>query len=154
MNEKIDDAYLLISDSSVPTLSRLIDTVEKYPNDFRSIDVSVLVEYDSSSKLSYHFGKYYLYGQLLVETNSPLTKSLMKKAVAVHCKKLEDCPPAHQMDFFSIEREMVYFKNFIAILKKYGELSVPIGNDNLTEHEIIEDRPILNTKRSDQCTIA
>ena len=33
-------------------------------------------------------------------------------------------------------------------------LSVPIGNDNLTEHEIIEDRPILNTKRSDQCTIA
>ena len=153
MNEKIDDAYLLIGDSSVPTLSRLIDTVKKYPEYFEGIDVSVLVEYDSSSKLSFHFGKYYLYGQLLVETNSPLTKSLMKKAVVLHCKKLEDCPPAHQMDFFSIEREMAYFKNFIEILKKYGELSEQVSANNLLEHQIIEDRPILNTKRSDQCTI-
>ena len=124
--EKIENSYKLIQSNESPSLEELYNLYNQHSKRFEDIDCKVLLNYLDQSKESYCKGEYYLYGQLKIPIDKPITKDVIIESVRVNKQRMIDCPPAHQMDFFSVQRSQNYFDNFIMIIERYAQINLEL----------------------------
>ena len=104
-----------------PSLLQLNDYItRKFKDDFVGANTIALTEYLKATRQSWSMGKYYLYGQLQIEVNTPLTNELLQKAIALNIQRgIEYGPPANSLEAASIYHNEQVFRNIIDLLHKY-----------------------------------
>jgi len=104
-----------------PSLVQLNDYItRKFKHDFVGVNTVALTEYLKATRQSWSMGKYYLYGQLQVEVNTPLTNELLKQAIELNIQRgIEYGPPANHLEAASIYRTEQVFRNILDLLHKY-----------------------------------
>jgi len=105
-----------------PCLDDIGQFVEEYTEllkDHDDLKVG-LKEYINDSKESWAKGNYYLLGQLKLLPSERLSNTILSKAVDIEEQRLKDYGgPAHQMDFWSMEKHASWFKSIKNLIALY-----------------------------------
>jgi hypothetical protein len=104
-----------------PSLLQLNDYItRKFKDDFAGANTIALTEYLKYTQQSWSMGKYYLYGQLQIELNTPLTNELLQQAIAVNIQRgIDYGHPVNSMEAASIYHNDQVFHNLLDLLHKY-----------------------------------
>lgn len=104
-----------------PSLLQLNDYImRKFHDDFVGANTIALTEYMETTQKSWSMGKYYLYGQLHIDVNTPLTNELLQHAIALNIQRgIEYGPPVNSMEAESIRHSKQVFQNLLDLLQKY-----------------------------------
>lgn len=86
----------------------------KFKHDFVGVNTVALTEYMTAS------GNYYLFGQIPIDANVPLTNSLLRAAIDAHHQRLVDYgEPYNQFEAANIEHSITVFHNLLYLLRRY-----------------------------------
>ena len=104
-----------------PSLFQLNDYItRKFKDDFAGVESVALTEYMETTQKSWSMGKYYLYGQLHIDVNTPLTNELLKRAIQANIqRRIEYGEPYNSIDAESIRHSEQVFQNLLDLLQKY-----------------------------------
>jgi len=92
----------------------------KFKHDFVGENIVALTEYIATSKSSWSKGKFYLFGQLPTDLDTPLTNELLQKAIDVNIQRgIEYGAPANSFEAASIHRSEQIFQNLLYLLGRY-----------------------------------
>lgn len=123
-----------------PSLDQLIDWFKRVGEEMNIDDhieaneMAVLNEYKTNSMSTWASGKYYLYGQIPIDTNTPITPALLQSAIDANSRRyVEYGGPCNSFESASIAKSDDQFKNFMKLLdfyhNKYNEIAyAPGGN--------------------------
>ena len=123
-----------------PSLDQLIDWFKRVGEEMNIDDhieaneMAVLNEYKTNSMSTLASGKYYLYGQIPIDTNTPITPALLQSAIDANSRRyVEYGGPCNSFEAASIAKSDDQFKNFMKLLdfyhNKYNEIAyAPGGN--------------------------
>jgi hypothetical protein len=123
-----------------PSLDQLIDWFKRVGEEMNIDDhieaneMAVLNEYKTNSMSTWASGKYYLYGQIPIDTNTPITPELLQSAIDANSRRyVEYGGPCNSFEAASIAKSDDQFKNFMKLLdfyhNKYNEIAyAPGGN--------------------------
>ena len=127
----------LIKDPSLDQLIDLIKVASEETNldDYLEPNVrKVLNEYKLASESTWSNDKYYLYGQIPIDTDTPITPALLQSAIDANSRRyVEYGGPCNSFEAASIAKSDAQFKNLLVILdfyhNKYNEITyAPGGN--------------------------
>ena len=99
--------------------------IDIFPND---VNADVLTDYKRALPGANNEGKYYLYGQLLVNYSDPITNDLLQSAININNSRyIEYGEPCNSFEAQSIRRHDIMFLNLIKIINKYYEIGIELG---------------------------
>jgi hypothetical protein len=104
-----------------PSLRQLNDYItRKFKHDFIGVNTIALDEYIEMTKKPWSCGRYYLFGQIPVELDVPLTNDLLQLAIDTTMKRhLEYGIPYNRMEAESIAHSEYIYRNLLYLLQKY-----------------------------------
>jgi hypothetical protein len=104
-----------------PSLRQLNDYItRKFKNDFADENIVALTEYIAISKSSWAKGKFYLFGQLPTDLDTPLTNELLQEAIDVNIQRgIDYGGPANYLEAASIHHSEQVFQNLLHLLGRY-----------------------------------
>lgn len=106
-----------------PSLNDLKNIIEKHPIMFTDIDTSVIYWYHNTSRTDNGTDfYYYLGGHILINSNKPITASLIKSVNKINSKILHEYGvPTNNIEQINTEICENYFSNLQKIIEKYYE---------------------------------
>jgi hypothetical protein len=104
-----------------PSLRQLNDYItRKFKHDFVGVNTIALDEYMEMTKKPWSDGRYYLFGQIPVELDVPLTNELLQLAIDTTMKRhIEYGIPYNRMEAESIAHSEYVYRNLLYLLQKY-----------------------------------
>jgi len=104
-----------------PSLRQLNDYItRKFKRDFVGVNTIALDEYIGMTNKPWSDGRYYLFGQIAVELDVPLTNELLQLAIDTNAKRRDEYGiPCNSMEAESIARGVYVYKNLLYLLQKY-----------------------------------
>lgn len=111
-----------------PTLIELLNFVkdEGHPEDLLNLlnnkenkQKSIKQRLTTEIELFDNGQSFYLHGQLKINVNYKLTPNLLQKSIEKNSQKMKDCPPAHQMDIWSVENAMIIFSDLLKVIELF-----------------------------------
>jgi len=110
--------YVLNHDN--PTLQDLIAFTKKHRAYFIDLDLTVLAEYEKNSREPWAKGRYYLYGQLPVLTDTPITRQLLNDAQSI-CRQrdIDYGGPCNAIEVSSMAQASDLYNKLVLIIDRY-----------------------------------
>jgi len=104
-----------------PSLRQLNDYItRKFKHDFVGVNTIALDEYIEMTNKPWSDGRYYLFGQIAVELDDPLTNELLQLAIDTNIKRVREYGiPCNNMEAESIARGEYVYRNLLYLLQKY-----------------------------------
>jgi hypothetical protein len=104
-----------------PSLIQLNDYItRKFKSDFADVNTVALTKYIEDTKQPWSKGKYYLFGQLLIDMNTPLTNDLLRNAIQANIQRgIDYGGPCNHMEAASMYHSEQVFINLLDLLQKY-----------------------------------
>ena len=103
-----------------PTLQDLIVFTKKHRSYFIDLDLSVLAEYEKTSCQPWAKSRYYLYGQLPVLTDTPITRQLLDDAQSIFSQRLVDYGgPCNAIEVASIAQSTDLYNKLVLVIDRY-----------------------------------
>ena len=104
-----------------PSLRQLNDYItRKFKHDFVGINTIALDEYIEMTNKPWSEGRYYLFGQIAIGLDVPLTNDLLQLAIDTNMKRCSEYGiPCNNMEADSIARGEYIYKNLLYLLQKY-----------------------------------
>ena len=104
-----------------PSLRQLNDYItRKFKNDFADENIVALTEYIAISKSLWAKGKFYLFGQLPTDLDTPLTNELLQEAIDVNIQHgIDYGVPANYLEAASMHHSEQVFQNLLHLLRRY-----------------------------------
>ena len=104
-----------------PSLRQLNDYItRKFKNDFADENIVALTEYIAISKSLWAKGKFYLFGQLPTDLDTPLTNELLQEAIDVNIQRgIDYGVPANYLEAASMHHSEQVFQNLLHLLRRY-----------------------------------
>lgn len=117
-----------------PTLNQLIIFTRVHWYRFADIDLTVITEYDKTTRESGSNGRYYLYGQLPVLPDTPITRQMLDDANSIHLQRIIDYgEPYNAAEASSIQYSERLYHQLIHIIKRYRIVYEDIIHNRLSE---------------------
>jgi hypothetical protein len=121
-----------------PSLNKLIDWFKEVSEEMdldeyiESNVREVLNEYKKDSGMEWTKGKYYLYGQVLTDPDSPITRELLQNAIDTNLRRYQEYGgPCNSFEAASIAHSKQLFLNLLELLGfyyiTYNEISYAPG---------------------------
>jgi hypothetical protein len=104
-----------------PSLRQLNDYIKrKFKHDFVGVNTIALDEYIEMTNKPWSEGRYYLFGQIAVELDVPLTNELLQLAIDTNTKRRDEYGiPCNSMEAASIAHSEYVYINLLYLLQKY-----------------------------------
>ena len=103
-----------------PTLQDLIVFTKRHRAYFIDLDLTALTEYEKNSREPWANGRYYLYGQLPVLTDTPITRQLLNDAQSICRQRLIDYGgPCNAIEVSSIAQASDLYNKLVLIIDRY-----------------------------------
>ena len=104
-----------------PSLRQLNDYItRKFKHDFAGENIVALTEYIAVSKSSWAKGRFYLFGQLPIDLDTPLTNELLQAAIDVNIQRgIDYGVPANYLEAASMHHSEQVFQNLLHLLGRY-----------------------------------
>jgi hypothetical protein len=104
-----------------PSLRQLNDYItRKFKNDFAGENIVALTEYIDDSKRAWAYGRYYLFGQLHTDLDTPLTNDLLREAINLNTERaIEYGGPCNHLEASSMHHSEEVFQNLLHLLRRY-----------------------------------
>lgn len=103
-----------------PTLQDLTVFTKKHRSYFIDLDLTVLVEYEKTSCQPWAKGRYYLYGQLPVLPDTPITRQLLDDAQSIFSQRLIDYGgPCNALEVASIAQSTDLYNKLVLVIDRY-----------------------------------
>jgi hypothetical protein len=107
-------------DADNPTLNQLILFTRVHNDRFNDIDLTVLAEYEKITRKSWSKGRYYLYGQLQVLPDTPITRQILDDAKSLHLQRVHEYgEPYSSVEAASIRESEQFYHRLIEIIERY-----------------------------------
>ena len=104
---------------SNPTLNDLIWLVKEHNDYFTDLDLAVLDYYEKSAKNASN-RSYYLYGQLPISLDEPITPELLLQADNMNNERFHEYGgPVNSVEASSIRHSKTLYQNLILIIERY-----------------------------------
>jgi hypothetical protein len=103
-----------------PTLEDLIAFTKRHRAYFIDLDLTVLAEYEKNSREPWAKGRYYLYGQLPVLTDTPITRQLLNDAQSI-CRQrdIDYGAPCNSIEASSMAQATDLYNKLVLIIDRY-----------------------------------
>jgi hypothetical protein len=103
-----------------PTLEDLIVFTKRHRAYFIDLDLTVLAEYEKNSREPWAKGRYYLYGQLPVLTDTPITRQLLDDAQSI-CRQrdIDYGAPCNAFELASMAQATNLYNKLVLIIDRY-----------------------------------
>lgn len=103
-----------------PSLIQLNDYITcKFKSDFADVNTVALTKYIEETNQPLSNGQYHLFGQLLIDMNTPLTNDLLRNAIKANINRGVDYVPYNSIEAASIYNNKQVFINLLDLLQKY-----------------------------------
>jgi len=104
-----------------PSLKQLNDYItRKFKHDFVGVNTIALTKYMTDISQSWSKGKYYLYGQLPISVDTPLTNELLQQSINLNKQRSIDYGvPYNNFEAESIRQSEYVFQNLLELLRRY-----------------------------------
>lgn len=104
-----------------PSLKQLNDYItRKFKHDFVGVNTIALTKYMTDISQSWSKGKYYLYGQLPISVDTPLTNELLQQSINLTKQRSIDYGvPYNNFEAESIRQSEYVFQNLLELLRRY-----------------------------------
>jgi hypothetical protein len=103
-----------------PTLHDLIVFTKKHRAYFIDLELTVLADYEKTSREPWAKGRYYLYGQLPVLPDTPITRQLLDDAKSIfRQREIDYGGPCNAFEVASIAQATDLYNKLILIIDRY-----------------------------------
>lgn len=101
----------------LPSFNNLLETLDEFRAKHSDISTRVLEQFDRSAM------SYWLYGQVQIGLDKPITPDLIKNASAIHRQRQQEYgPPCNFLEKTSMERVERDFSELKALIQKWLEI--------------------------------
>jgi hypothetical protein len=103
-----------------PTLEDLIVFTKRHRAYFIDLDLTVLAKYETNSREPWAKGRYYLYGQLPVLTDTPITRQLLNDAQSIcRQREIDYGGPCNSIEVASMAQATDLYNKLVLIIDRY-----------------------------------
>ena len=104
-----------------PSLRQLNDYItRKFKHDFVGVNTIALDEYIKMTTQPWSDGRYYLFGQIAIGLDVPLTNELLQLAIDTNMKRRDEYGiPYNNIEAASIAHSEMVYHNLLDLLQKY-----------------------------------
>lgn len=118
--ESSNEINYSLLDPKNPSLNQLIEFTRVHWYRFADLNLTVITKYDKTTRETWSKGRYYLYGQLQVLPDTPITRQLLSDANELNIQRSNSyAEPYSSVEAASIRESEQLYHQLIEIIDRY-----------------------------------